>query len=208
MAFKENLKNARLRAGMTLDEVAKAVGTTRQTVQKYESGVIPNVPSDKIEKMADVLDTTPAALMGWDVDSMNLPDNIVPITTMRIPILGDIACGVPAYAQEDFECYAEVGTNVRCDFALRARGDSMIGAGIKDGYLVFIRRQPDVLDGEIAAVIIDDEATLKRVRHLQGGAVLLLAENPKYEPILLGGEGETRYINIIGKAVAFQGDIA
>lgn len=126
MAFKENLKNARLRAGMTLDEVAKAVGTTRQTVQKYESGVIPNVPSDKIEKMADVLDTTPAALMGWDVDSMNLPDNIVPITTMRIPILGDIACGVPAYAQEDFECYAEVGTSVRCDFALRARGDSIV----------------------------------------------------------------------------------
>ena len=90
--------------------------------------------------------------------------------------------------------------------ALRAKGDSMINARIHDGDLVFVRRQGDVNDGEIAVVVLDDEATLKRVRR-KGSLTLLLAENPAYEPLVIGGEGETRAVHILGKAVALQTDI-
>ena len=64
--IKDRIKAGRLRLGLTLEDVAKKVGTTKQTVQKYESGVITAIPSSKIELLADALETTPAALMGWD----------------------------------------------------------------------------------------------------------------------------------------------
>lgn len=101
----------------------------------------------------------------------------------------------------------EVGAEIHADFALRAKGDSMTGARIQDGDIVFIRRQDTVNNGEIAAVLIDDEAALKRIRYLPGGMTMLQAENPAYEPIFIGGEGETRVVRILGKAIAFQGDV-
>ena len=73
MALKENIKNSRLALNLTLDDVAKIVGVSRQTIQRYESGVIGNIPSDRLEKLAIALHTTPGVLMGWDkVDSVNL----------------------------------------------------------------------------------------------------------------------------------------
>lgn len=92
-------------------------------------------------------------------------DNIIPISTKRFPLLGDIACGKPIMANEEKELYVEAGTNIHADFCLKAKGDSMIGARIYDGDIVFIRKQEMVNNGEIAAVIIDDEATLKRVNY-------------------------------------------
>ena len=91
--------------------------------------------------------------------------------------------------------------NVHADFCLRCNGDSMVGARIKDGDVVFIRQQPEVENGEIAAVIIDDEATLKRV-YLSADKIILQPENPRYEPFVFVGE-ELSQIRIIGKAVAF-----
>ena len=97
-----------------------------------------------------------------------------------------------------------VDAPIPCDFALRCKGDSMIDARILDGDLVFIRRQDVVDDGSIAAVLIDDEATLKRVYHLTDGRVELRAANARYAPIILGGENDTRVFRVIGKAVGFQ----
>lgn len=136
-----------------------------------------------------------------------LPPGALPITVQRVPLLGDIHAGEPTYAEEDFDGYAVLGSAVRCDFALRVVGDSMINARIHDGDIVFIRKQDTVENGEIAAVLIDDETTLKRVRFLAGGMTMFCPENPKYEPIVVGGEGETRQVRILGKAVAFQGDV-
>lgn len=111
------------------------------------------------------------------------------------------------FADEQFEAYVEAGANIKADFCLRAKGDSMIGARIYDGDIVFIHKQEMVDDGEIAAVLIDDEATLKRVNYYPEKNLLILkAENSKYEDLIYTGE-ELNHIRILGKAVAFQSDI-
>ena len=123
-----------------------------------------------------------------------------------IPVIGTVAAGTPILAQENIEGYLPWGGDNSC-FALQVKGDSMIDARIYDGDVVFIRRQDDVDDGAIAAVMIDDEATLKRVYRLADGRIELRAANARYAPIILGGENETRSLRILGKAVAFQSNV-
>ena len=124
-----------------------------------------------------------------------------------LPILGRIACGEPIFASEERESYALAGGGVDADFCLMAKGDSMTGARIYDGDIVFIRRQDTVNDGEVAAVIIGDEATLKRVYYYPDEEKLVLSpENPKYAPLVYVGE-ELAVIKILGKAVAFQSKV-
>ena len=149
------------------------------------------VPSDLLEEKEKALQVS----------------GLLPVTTHRVPLLGTVHCGEPSFAEQEFESYVEAGAEIHADFALRAKGDSMTGARIQDGDIVFIRRQDTVNNGEIAAVLIDDEAALKRIRYLPGGMTMLQAENPAYEPIFIGGEGETRVVRILGKAIAFQGDV-
>ena len=130
-----------------------------------------------------------------------------PVTTKKLPLLGEIACGEPTYADEDRESYVEVGTDIKADVCLKAKGDSMINARIHDGDIVFIREQPVVENGEIAAVIIGNEATLKRVEYLKDKNILMLKpENAKYETLIYTNE-ELDQIKILGKAIAFQSDI-
>ena len=120
----------------------------------------------------------------------------------RVPIVGSIACGKPIYAEEQYGEY--VLSDVDADFALYCKGDSMVGARIHDGDLVFIRKQANVENGEIAAVVIDDDATLKRIYFYPAQQKLILSpENPSYEPLVFIGE-ELDSIHILGKAVAFQ----
>lgn len=134
-------------------------------------------------------------------------DNLFTIEKKKIPLLGDIACGKPIYADEDRESYVIAGTDINADFCLRARGDSMIGARILDGDIVFIQHMEMVNNGDIAAVIIGDEATLKRVYYYpEKGKLVLNPENPKYEPLVYVGE-ELNEIHILGKAIAFQSDV-
>ncbi|WP_415931580.1 LexA family protein [Zhenpiania hominis] len=150
--------------------------------------------------------------MGWgSEESKNnqLPDydNIFPIEIKKVPFLGEIACGEPIFANEERESYVLAGTNINADFCLKARGDSMTGARIYDGDIVFIREQSMVENGEIAAVIIDDEATLKRVYYeKEKNKLYLQAENPKYPPLSYEGE-ELDHIRILGKAIIFQSDV-
>lgn len=137
----------------------------------------------------------------------NFSDVIFPITRKRFRMLGDISCGQPRYTDEDHETYIEAADNIQADFCLRAKGDSMIGARINDGDIVFIREQPMVEDGEIAAVIIDDEATLKRVKYNKEKQQLtLFPANDKYDPLVFIGE-ELNQIRILGKAVCFMSNL-
>ncbi len=201
------LKELRKAKGMTLDELAEKVGTSKQTIHRYENGTIANVPPGKIESLAAALGTTPSELMGWEDEPSAYVKNASPISMKRVPMLGDIACGMPIYAEEKHESFMMAGDGIDADFCLTAHGDSMIGARIYDGDIVFIRSQSSVENGEIAAVIIGDEATLKRVYYYQDeGKLILTPENPRYAPLVYIKD-ELYNVRIIGKAVAFQSRI-
>ena len=204
----DKLKALRRAKGMTLLELAEAIGTSKQTIHRYENGTITNIPPEKIELIAEALGTSPAELMGWEDDSAAyVKAGILPIEVKKLPILGAIACGEPIYADEEHESYAAIDSSLDADFCLRARGDSMTGARIFDGDIVFIRAQDSVDNGEIAAVIINDEATLKRVYYYPEDEKLILSpENAKYAPLVYIKE-ELNSIKIIGKAIAFQSTI-
>lgn len=116
-----------------------------------------------------------------------------------LPVIGEIACGTPILAEENIKEYIAVDNRIHADFLLIAKGDSMINARIFDGDMVYIKQQSDVENGEIAAVLIDDKATLKRV-YKYPNKVVLRAENPKYEDIIIT-ENENQNTRILGKAV-------
>lgn len=119
-------------------------------------------------------------------------------------MLGEIACGEPVFADEDKEHYVMADMDIHADFCLTAKGDSMVNARIYEGDIVFIKEMPIVENGDIAAVIINDEATLKRVYYYPDDSMLqLVAENPKYKPLVYQGE-ELNHIRILGKAVYFM----
>ena len=198
------LKELRKAKRMTLEELADAVGTSRQTIHRYENGIITNIPPEKVVSLAEALDTTPSYLMGWESDVYQSYENITPLSTKSLPVLGEIACGEPIYASEEHESYVSLGSNIDADFCLLAHGDSMTGARIFDGDMVFIKAQDSVDNGQIAAVVINDEATLKRVYfYPEEGKLILSPENPRYAPLVYVKD-ELNSIKILGKAVAFQ----
>ena len=208
------IRNRREELGLSQTELGKKLGyKSRSSINKIELDQR-NLTQSKIKAIADALDTTPAYIMGWnepnqklDAEKLKFFDNLFPIETKRFPLLGNIACGVPIFANEEKELYVEAGANIHADFCLKAEGDSMIGARIQDGDIVFIRQQEMVDDGEIAAVLIGDDVTLKRVQYNPDeNELLLFAENPKYKTMRYTGE-ELNRIRILGKAVAFQSDI-
>lgn len=210
------MRELRLKRNLNMKEVAKALDIPYTTYVNYEKGARePN--SEMLVKIANffevsidyLLKRNSSALIvqGNNTDQQTEYDNIFNIKKQRIPLLGDIACGQPIFASEDRESYVEVGTDIRADFCLKAKGDSMINARILSGDIVFIRQQPMVENGEIAAVIIGDEATLKRVYYNQSeGKLILQAENPAYAPLVYIGT-ELDRVKILGKAIAFQSNV-
>ena len=123
----------------------------------------------------------------------------------KVPLVGSIACGTPILAQQNLDGEVDIPAEIRADFALRCKGDSMINARIYSGDIVYIRQQEEVEHGEIAAVLIGEEATLKRV-YLFEDHISLEAENPQYRPIVYWGE-DMNSVHILGKAVAFTSDV-
>lgn len=194
----ENIKLLREKLGLSQEELAERVGyKDRSSIAKIESGYV-DLAQSKIAMFAKALNVSPGELMGIT----NYPSNIIPMPEMRkIPLVGTIACGTPILAEENIEDEVDVPRHIHADFALRCKGDSMINARIFDGDIVYIRKQDIVDSGEIAAVLIDDEATLKRIR-LFDDHISLEPENPQYRPIVCWGD-EMNSVRIIGKAVAF-----
>ena len=197
------MKDRRKALGLSAEKVAEMLGVSPATIYRYENGDIEKVPGDRLGPIANALRTTPAYLMGWeDNGDSPFPSNIIPLPEMRkIPLLGTIACGEPILAMENIEDYVSIPKDLAGDFALTCKGDSMINARIFDGDIVYIRQQDTVENGEIAAVLIDNEATLKRVK-LYDDHIVLEPENPMYKPLAYWGE-EMNTIRILGKAVAF-----
>ena len=200
------MKSRREELGLTLDDIALEIGVARSTIQRYENGTIGRLKLPVIEAIANVLKVDPSWLIGKsdtrDIATAPLPKNIIPLPKMNlIPLLGTIACGEPILAQENLEGEVAMPEHVTADFALRCKGDSMIGARIYDGDIVYIKQQPSVANGEIAAVLIGEEATLKRV-YVYPDKLVLSPANPAFEPFVYSGS-EIESIRILGKAVAF-----
>ena len=197
--------------GLSLEQLADAIGTSRQTVHRYETGVISNIPSEKVEALAKALCTTPAQLMGWDeipsfnnIDIPKIEGDVGCVATKRLPLLGNVACGEPIFATEEHSHYVRVNASMAADFCLTAKGDSMINARIFDGDTLFVKQQESVNNGEIAVVLIDDEATVKRVYFDRENAILtLMPENPTYKPMRYVGN-ELEKVRILGKVVSGQ----
>ena len=203
-ALSEVMKKRRKELGLTLAQVADLVGVTEVTAQRWESGNIKSVRHDKITLLADALKVSPADLMGWEIKS-SFPKNAQPMPEMRqIPRVGRIACGEPITAEENIEGYDETPAGWHADFSLLCVGDSM-SPKIEDGDIVAIRCQPQVNNGEIAAVRIGDEATLKMV-FLHQDYIELRPVNPTYPSIIRRLE-EMEEIRIEGKAVGLCRDL-
>lgn len=195
MNIGSNIKRIRKSQNLTLEQVAKAIGTTRQTISRYENNNINNIPMDKIKKLAAALNTTQMEILGMQ-DSIDYKPN------KYIPVLGRISAGLPMYAEENIEDY--ISTNVKDDgeyFALRVKGDSMNAAHIFEGNLLIVRHQDMVENGEIAIVMINNEdATVKRF-YCDGKTVTLMPQstNPKHKPQIY--DTNKTIVRIIGKVV-------
>lgn len=192
----EIIRTLRQKRSMSQEELAQLLGyRDRSSIAKIESGKV-DLSQSRLEKFAEVFRVSVSQLMGLkNPEVMTLP------AKRQIPVLGTIACGAPILAQEHIDGYTGVPEDIHADFALICKGDSMAGARIFDGDMVYIRQQDTVENGEIAAVLIDGEATLKRVRYYED-CVSFEPENPMYRPIVLRGQ-EMNAARILGKAVAF-----
>lgn len=188
-------------------ELSKKTNIPKSALQRYATGETEKIPITRIEVIAKALNTTAQFIMGWDEnksynnDIFSIPGiNPIPKTYKR-PRLGAIACGEPILAEENIEAYDDIPDSIKCDFTLICKGDSMVNARINDGDIVYIKQQSQVDNGEIAAVLIDNEATLKRV-YIYEDKVVLQPENTKYPPFVYTKE-DMNNIRILGKAVGF-----
>lgn len=218
------IKELRQEKGISMREAAKQLGMPYTTYVNYEKGLRePN--SETLIMLANYFHVTIDYLVGnvnnpfFHLDNERIlaeinsyedppatyylpPKNILPMPKMRrIPLIGTIACGTPILAAENVEGDVDAPDYIHADFALRCKGDSMINARIFDGDLVYIRQQPTVENGEIAAVLIEDEATLKRFRRLED-RIILEPANPLLDPMVYRGS-EMEQVHVLGKAVAF-----
>lgn len=201
MTTGERIKDLRLKKNLKQVDLAQAVKSSKQTIYKYENNIVTNIPYDKIIALAKALETSVAYLMGWE-DPVPDYKNILPIQKKTFPMLGEVACGDPIFADHQYNTYMEAEGSINADFCLKCKGDSMIGDGINNGDIVFIRKQDTVENGDIACVIIDDEATLKHV-YITDNNITLVASNPIYPPMVYG-EHDCKTIKILGKAVALS----
>lgn len=210
MTIGERIKKRRIEIGMSVDELANIIGKNRATIYRYESDDIEKLPVTILEPLARALRTSPGELFGWsketgekiqDIDYLSIP-GIMPLPkTVKRPRLGTIVCGEPVMTEENFDGYDDVPEDIPCDFTLVCMGDSMINARIYDGDIVYIKQQPIVENGQIAAICIDGETTLKRV-YIEPDRLTIVPENPNYKPHTYIGE-ELNNIQIIGRATGF-----
>lgn len=198
MSIGTRMKERRLQLNKTLEEVGSVVGVSKATIQRYEKGAITNIPSDKIEKIAKALSTTPAFLMGWEDKSNRLKG-------VRIPILGRVVAGIPLEAITDIEGYEEITPKMASlgeYFALKIRGHSM-EPRIEDGEIVIVKQQEDVECGDVAIVLVNgDEATCKQVKKSPEGITLIGFNPVVYPPHFYSNkEIEELPVRVIGRVV-------
>ncbi len=201
MSIADNIKRLRLAADLSQVELGKIAGVTDKAVSTWESGQkIPRMGA--VEKMAAYFGVPKSVILDDAPAAPTIPAGFEPRPkTVKRPLVGDIACGEPITAEQNVQEYVDVPEGIVCDFCLRCHGDSMIDAGIRDNDVVYIKTQPQVEDGEIAAVRIGDEATLKRV-YYDGSTITLVPANSAYRPKSYSGP-ELDDIQIEGKATGY-----
>lgn len=195
MYLAKNLKHLRLKHGFSQDYISDKLGyKSYTTIQKWEMGT--SEPSISILKKL-------SKIYNIDMDTMYTVDLEIgenPIKDKnynKVPLVGQIAAGQPLLAEENIEDYFNIDTSIKADFALRIKGDSMIGAGIFQNDIVFIRKQDCLENGEIGAILIEDSATLKKF-YKENDTIILQAENDMYKPMIFTNGN----IQILGKLVA------
>lgn len=210
--FASRLSQALEARGMKAADLSKKTKVAEGTISCYINGRY-EAKQNRVQVFAEALDVNPAWLMGYDVPMeaersqpasapRPIPKGFEPMPKMKkIPLVGSIACGTPILAQQNIDGHVDAPEDIRCDFALRCKGDSMIGAGIHDGDAVYIHIQPEVENGEIAAVRIGEEATLKRV-YYDGTTLTLVPYNNAYAPMVYTGP-QLEDVHIEGKAVGY-----
>ncbi|MBQ5312107.1 MAG: helix-turn-helix domain-containing protein [Oscillospiraceae bacterium] len=196
--FTDNLRRLRRERKLSQQDIAEKLGMTRQAYCHYENEKR-RVDIDNAMRIADILGVTLGELSG---DDEGLFGGFEPIRSQKLPLLGKIACGEPIF-DEITDTYISVSADIKADFCLVCKGDSMINARIHDGDVVMIQRADIVDNGRIAAVAVGDEVTLKRVYYYPEKDFLeLRPENPSYESLIFTGQ-ELEQVRIIGLAVAF-----
>lgn len=207
--YAERIKSLRKERGLSQDQLAAMLGVSRSAVGMYETGK--REPDFEIcEAIADIFNVDMDYLIGRSSIerktsfSRGIPSGFEPVPQMqKVPLIGNIACGQPITAEENLEGYVDAPAMKQIDFALTCHGDSMIDAGIHNGDVVYIRKQPEVENGQIAAVRIGSEATLKRVYYYpKEGKIILQAANAAYLPMSYSGE-ELNEISIEGLLIGF-----
>ncbi|MBO4884233.1 MAG: helix-turn-helix domain-containing protein [Clostridia bacterium] len=198
----ERIRRRRLELGVSVDDLARALGKNRTTIYRYENSRIGTLPSAVLEPLAEALETTPEALMGWPGRAGSaLPGGVIPVRSLRpIPIIGSVRAGWDGLALEEIlgVDYADVGTPSEY-FFLQVHGDSM-SPGINDGDLALVHRQPTAENGDIVVAVVNgSEGTIKKyLRH--GATVVLHPFNEKYSDLVLSGEALDGF-SITGKVV-------
>ena len=213
MKLSELIKNYRKEHHISARSFAKLAGFSNAYISLLENDKVNSPSIDALNSIANAMGLSLDAMLR-SVDDMNVRlskeasgyqsvKNIFPVPEMhKVPLIGTIACGEPIYADQE---YGYIETSVKADFCLRAQGDSMTGARIRNGDIVYCLAQPEVQNGEIAAVIIDDEATLKRF-YFYGDTIVLHPENPDFQDLVYRGE-EMAAVRILGKAIEFRGKV-
>lgn len=187
------VRELRERAGMQQKELALLVGVSRPTVSEWEHNK-KNPSGDRLRKLAEIFKVDVGTVLGYG-------PSVIPISRGAVPVVGSIACGTPITAEQNIEGYADLPSGLSADFALRCVGESMAPT-FRDGDLVLIRQQADVDDGRVAAVLIENEATLKRIHHLPDGVILNPDNQSAFSPLVFR-KGETENIRILGVAIGF-----
>lgn len=185
----ERIKHYRKLTGMTLESLGEKIGVGKSTVRKYETGMI-RIDHDRLLKIADVLGIDVSLLYGESIES----------ETVDVPLYGNISCGSGSVIYDTPEQHItspKDWVNGDVYFYVKAVGDSMTGAKVNEGDLLLIRKQIDLEEGQIGAVVINDEVFLKRV-YKNNGKFTLVSENPEYPPVIFNPRTDD-HIRIIGK---------
>lgn len=209
-SFQERLKEAMALRGKKAADLVKETTLSKQQMSQYVNGKF-IAKANAMDELAQALNVDEKWLRGYNVSMERLRhSSLGDLKTVALPVLGEIACGAPLLTYERGEIYyanLAVSGEVQPDFCLRAKGDSMIGARIHDGDMVLIREQERVENGEIAAVIIEDEATLKRVYYdEENDEISLYPENPDYRPMHFRKD-DLNKIRILGKAISVHSNL-
>lgn len=220
MDVKDIIRNRRIEMGLTMKELAKMVGVSEGTVSRWESGQIENMRRNKVAQLSRVLGIPSEVIMGWENDTdrfasfadwfNSVHQKLSEATTTTYPLLGEVACGEPIITNNEYEVLSS-GARIEADAVVIARGDSMIGARIYDGDVVFLRYQEEIENGEIAVVVVisedtyDAEVCLKRY-YKYSNFIVLRSENPEYKDMEFHEE-EMNRVHLIGKAIVVQSNL-